>query len=210
MGGSCLLHNPVVLELHIAKSLNHSPFLGGLSCTLWNLISFPFAGKTLCLTRGPPHLIAEPGARHHSSASARVPTKPRCNLRILLNTGTQPPKTPEVYVLSLVNHVTLLQITGCGSLVHKTHGMFWFSLQISAITYSWMTEGNPPPVAGNFSWSTCYLQKPTKCRFLSYTPTPDFKFLEISLGKVLAHSHAPPNLWASTFTRRILHWNPRK
>lgn len=152
-----MLHNPVVLELHKSKSLNHSPFLQGLSRTLRNLISFPFAGKTLCLTHGPSHLVAVLGARYHSSAAARVPTKPDVTSESFSTQRPRdipishelcyPPADKQVPGLDLWSQL-LSQLTG----KNKTHRISWFSIQISALTYSWMAEENPTPVAGNLSF----------------------------------------------------------
>lgn len=52
MRESCLLQVSIALGLHISKLICFSPFLGGLSHTQRKCISFPFAGKTWCLTCG--------------------------------------------------------------------------------------------------------------------------------------------------------------
>ena len=68
---------PLSLSLtHISTSFSYSSFLGGLSHTPRKLTSFPFAGKTLCLTRGPSHLIAEQtSGGYHSSVIALLSTE---------------------------------------------------------------------------------------------------------------------------------------
>lgn len=68
---------PLSLSLtHISTSFSCSSFLGGLSHTQRKLTSFPFAGKTLCLTHGPSHLISEQtSGGYHSSVIALFSTE---------------------------------------------------------------------------------------------------------------------------------------
>lgn len=103
VGGSFLLPISIVLEPHTHINIIQPQFFPeGLSHTQRKLTSFPFAGKTLCLTHGPSHLIAEQtSGGYHSSVIALFYRVYRYTLRILLNTGTHIPKTSETYMPSL-------------------------------------------------------------------------------------------------------------
>lgn len=215
-GGSGLLHIYVVLELYIAKSLNHNSFLGGLSHTQRKRIN-----PTLDLW--PPRLIAEPRGRHHSTAvhpfllnldltsepsSTQWPRNmPTQNIWTLFATSSEPFYPPvccryKMSVSELWCHASKTN----SRWKKEIHWTFWYSLQIFGITYLWTTEGNLPQL----TLLHLLCQNPIKCRVLSPSPTPKFEFLEIRLQKALVNSDVPPNMWTSTFIKIILLGNPAK
>lgn len=77
VGGSFLLPISIVLEPHTHINIIQLQFFPGRTVTHpKKLTSFPFAGKTICLTHGPSHLISEQtSGGYHSSVTALFSTE---------------------------------------------------------------------------------------------------------------------------------------
>lgn len=183
-GSFCFLF-PLSLSLtHISTSFSYNSFLAGLSHTQRKPASFSFAGKTLCLTCRPSHLIAERTSdRHHSSVTAVFPMKLDTPLE---SYSTQwhrdtAPKISETYMLPLAavlffSFVLCIQNTRFRILApahlsrtpKQSHTgrkeesllIFWFSLQIFEITCPWTAKRKLPWATGDLSFSTCYIRIP--------------------------------------------------
>lgn len=161
MRDSCLLHVSIALSFTY-QNCSASVLSWEGSHTQRKVISFPFAGTTLCLTCGPLTSLLNPAADIVLHLQPYFLLTLEINLRILLNPVTlghtsQKHLQPACHfqwtiLFSCVLHIqnarfrTLVQVTKETHTGRKEeiHQIFWFSLQILEITYLWTTKGSLP------------------------------------------------------------------